>query len=517
MAIDLKDPRLTFTDEALQPSRPPGGAAYRNGHTAGPQTSPEVDAVLTELHRRDQLLKVVSSSIAAVLTADSVKERLPQAMQQIAEVVSVDRMSLIEERAHSGIPRVPLYVWTAAAAPAVVNWSDIETINESENDANIEWRVPLHQGHAILGSQRTSPPALASYLARLNLFSVLLVPIMIRGTHWGQISFTRFEDCGNEHDWTRDEISTLKLFADVIGVAITRERSMEELIEAQSALVTAARQAGMAEIANNVLHNVGNVLNSVNVSAGLIGGRIRDSKAQGLAKAVQLMNEHATDLGDFLTRDEKGKVLPGYLNKLVSALAVEKQSIAEEFESLTKSIDHIKEIVANQQSYSGATSLVESVQIKDLMEDVLRMNAASMARHHITVIRDFADVPSLRVDKHLVLQILINLIGNAKHAMDGVPDRSHQITLRMQITEPADGPRLRICVEDDGEGIAPENLPRLFVHGFTTRKNGHGFGLHSCALAAKEMGGTMTVHSEGPGKGAAFTLELPANPAKAIP
>jgi signal transduction histidine kinase len=425
-------------------------------------------------------------------------------------------MRVVEERAHADFPRLrmPLYVWTAAAAPAVVNWSDIETINESESDANIEWRRPLYQGHAIFGSQRTSPPALASYLARLNVISILLVPIMIRGKHWGQIGF---EDCGNEHDWTTDEITTLRLFADVIGVAITRERSMEELLEAQSELVTTARQAGMAQIANNVLHNVGNVLNSVNVSAGLIGAKVRNSKAQGLAKAVQLMNEHAADLGDFFSRDERGKALPGYLNKLVGALAAEKQNIGEELESLSKSIDHIKEIVANQQSYSGATSLVEPVQIKDLLEDALRMNAASMARHQVRVVKEFAEVPLLLLDRHLVLQILVNLIGNAQQAMDGVPDRSHQITLRMEITEPADGSRLKIRVEDDGEGIAPQNLARLFAHGFTTRKNGHGFGLHSCALAAKEMGGTITAHSDGASKGAAFTLELPVNPAPGIP
>jgi two-component system NtrC family sensor kinase len=282
-----------------------------------------------------------------------------------------------------------------------------------------------------------------------------------------------------------------------------------ELHEAQSELVTTARQAGMAEIANNVLHNVGNVLNSVNVSADLIGGRMRDSKAQGLARAVQLINEHATDLPDFLTRDERGKALPGYLNKLVAALAEEKQSITDELGSLTRGIGHIKAIVATQQSYSGATSFIEPVQIKDLMDDALSINAASMTRHQITVIKEFAHVPLLLLDKHLVLQILTNLIGNAKHAMNGVSDRSHQITLRVNIAEPPDEPRLTIRVEDNGEGIGPENLARLFAHGFTTRKNGHGFGLHSCALAAKEMNGTMTAHSEGPGKGAAFTLALP--------
>lgn len=287
------------------------------------------------------------------------------------------------------------------------------------------------------------------------------------------------------------------------------EERTRELHAAQSELLTKSRQAGMAEIANNVLHNVGNVLNSVNVSAGLVSGKISDSKAQGLGKVVQLMNEHAADLGDFLTHDEKGKLLPGYLNKLVAALAAEQQSIVEELGSLTKSIDHIKDIVATQQSYAGAASVVEAVQVRDVLEDALRMHAGALTRHKVSVVREFSDVPVLPLDRHRLLQILINLIGNAKYAMDGVLDHLHRITLRMDIADCADGRRLRICVEDEGEGIAPENLTRIFAHGFTTRKNGHGFGLHSCALAAREMGGTLVAHSDGPGKGATFTLELP--------
>jgi len=316
------------------------------------------------------------------------------------------------------------------------------------------------------------------------------------------------------------EVRLVPLLRDeVVAIArnITERKSAEAKLEQMhKQLSDASRTAGMAEIANNVLHNIGNVLNSVNVSAGLISGKLRASKAEGLAKAVQLMNEHLTDLGEFLTRDKKGKTLPGYLNKLVAALAAEKQGIAEELDSLIKSIEHIKEIVATQQSYSGATSLVEPVQIKDLMEDALRMNAASMARHQISVLKEFSDVPLLLLDKHLVLQILVNLIGNAKRAMDGMPNRSHQMRLKIQLTGPVNGSRLRIRVEDDGEGIAPENLARLFSHGFTTRKNGHGFGLHSCALAAHEMAGTITAHSDGPGKGAAFMLELPAVLAKGL-
>ena len=507
MDMGLKDASLQPDDEAPQPSLPAESAvAQRNGHAAGQQVPLEVDAYRAELHRRDQLLKVVSSSIAELLTGDSIKEGLTQAIQQIAELVKVDRMRVVEHSLAGGRSwQLPYHSWTAPGASSFDS-KQVSPLTPELKDAIAECGRLLQGSQAVFVSQRTSPPAMARLMAPWNVISVLLVPIVIRAKQWGHISF---HDCQNEHDWTTDEISTLRLFADVIGVAITRERTMEALLEVQSELVTTARQAGMAEIANNVLHNVGNVLNSVNVSAGLIGGRVRDSKARGLAKVVQLINEHTTDLPDFLTRDERGKALPRYLNKLVAALAEEKQSITDELGSLTKGIDHIKEIVATQQSYSGATSVIEPVQIKGLIEDALSMNAASMARHQVTVVKEFADVPLLLLDKHLVLQILINLIGNAKQAMNGVSDRSHQITLRVNIAELPDEPRLTICVEDNGEGIAPENLTRLFAHGFTTRKNGHGFGLHSCALAAKEMNGTLTAHSDGSGRGAAFTLGLP--------
>ncbi|MFQ6556544.1 ATP-binding protein [Pseudomonas sp. Lb2C1-1] len=275
--------------------------------------------------------------------------------------------------------------------------------------------------------------------------------------------------------------------------------------EAQTQLAAAARQAGMAEIATNVLHNVGNVLNSVNISADLVTRKLRTSKALGLGKAVQMMNEHAEDLGDFISHDEKGKLLPSYLNQLVDALAIEQQSMTEELGQLSKSVDHIKEIVAAQQSYAGTSSIAETVQIKELIEDALRMNAGIIAARQITVVRNFAETPLLLLDKHRVLLILVNLIKNASRAMDDKPELAHQIILQSEMHQ---GNSLVIKVIDNGEGIEPENLTRIFAHGFTTRKDGHGFGLHSCVLAAMEMGGSLEAHSDGPGTGATFTLKL---------
>jgi len=284
------------------------------------------------------------------------------------------------------------------------------------------------------------------------------------------------------------------------------ERRTQQLKDAQSELMDNARQAGMAEIATNVLHNVGNVLNSVNISADLVARKLRSSKAQGLGKAMQLINEHQGDLGTFLTEDEKGKLLPGYLNQLVNAIAVEQQGLTDELAQLSKSVDHIKDIVSTQQSYAGASSLLEPLDISALMEDALRMNAGALSRHNVTVIKEYAAVPQILGDKHRLLLIMVNLISNAKYAMANLSDRPRRITLSVT---PVDGDTLQISVKDDGEGIPAENMTRIFTHGFTTRKEGHGFGLHSCALAALEMNGQLSAHSDGPGQGAIFTLKIP--------
>ncbi|MFL1417823.1 ATP-binding protein [Pseudomonas fildesensis] len=285
-----------------------------------------------------------------------------------------------------------------------------------------------------------------------------------------------------------------------------RVRAAIRMSQVQTELHAKSRQAGMAEIATTVLHNVGNVLNSVNVSAELVSSQMRTSKAQGLGKVAQLMNEHVNDLSDFLTRDHKGKMLPGYLLKLAEVVTAEQQGIIEELGRLTKGVDHIKTIVAAQQSYAVAVSVVETVPVPELIDDALRMSAGSLARQEVTVVKEIADLPLLSLDRHRVLLILVNLISNAKQALDGVVDRSPCITLDASL---ADGSVLRITVTDNGNGIAPEYLARIFSHGFTTRKDGHGFGLHSCALAAQEMGGSLTVHSDGAGQGATFTLDIP--------
>jgi PAS domain S-box-containing protein len=287
-----------------------------------------------------------------------------------------------------------------------------------------------------------------------------------------------------------------------------RKRAEAELEAAHKQLLETSRQAGMAEVATNVLHNVGNVLNSVNVSATLIADHLRKSKIASLGKVTALLGEHATDLGAFFTSNPKGQQLPGYLSKLAEHLLEEHKGAVAELESLGKNIEHIKEIVAMQQSYATFSGVTETMKFTELVEDALRMNEGALTRHEVQVIREYEEVPPVTIDKHKVLQILVNLIRNAKYACDesGRPDK--QMTMRV-----AGGDnQVKISISDNGVGIPAENLTRIFNHGFTTRKEGHGFGLHSGALAAKEMGGTLQAHSDGVGQGATFILELPLKP-----
>ena len=278
-----------------------------------------------------------------------------------------------------------------------------------------------------------------------------------------------------------------------------------ELESIHKQLVEASRRGGMAEIATNVLHNVGNVLNSVNVSTGLLVESVKKSKASGLARVVALMREHEHDLGDFITLDDRGKHLPAHLQQLSEYLLADQETTVKELESLRRNVEHIKEIVAMQQSYAKVGGVKELVDVVGLVEDSMRMNEGALSRHQVEVVREFGKVPLMNAEKHKILQILVNLIRNAKYACDESGQEDKRLTVRVAN---GDG-RVKISVIDNGVGIPPENLTRIFNHGFTTRKGGHGFGLHSGALAAREMGGSLTVQSGGPGRGAAFTLELP--------
>ena len=297
----------------------------------------------------------------------------------------------------------------------------------------------------------------------------------------------------------------------VVGVTFfgrditARKEAETRLGEMHRGLLDVSRRAGMAEIAIGILHNVGNTLNSVNVSASLVTERMSELRVSGLMKTAELLREHEADLGTFFTIDPRGRQLPAYIQAVADQFAREREAVLAEMRALSQSVEHIKLVVNMQQKHARISGVLEWVSVPELIEDALRLNAVSFERLGIQLRREYAGVPPVLVDRHKLLQVLVNLLSNARYALLESEREDKWLAIRVEQA----GERLRIAVADNGVGIAPEVLPRLFTQGFTTRKDGHGFGLHTSALAAEELGGSLTCASAGRGQGATFTLELP--------
>lgn len=284
------------------------------------------------------------------------------------------------------------------------------------------------------------------------------------------------------------------------------ERATKQLRNIQKVLVETSRKAGMAEVATDVLHNVGNVLNSVNVASTSIAERVNRLEVSNIQKIAKIISEHKDNFADFISSNPAGKMIPAYLEEAGKVLAKDQEDILKKLLSMEDSIDHIKKIVGMQQTYTRVGGVEVHTSIEEIVKDALQIDSSSLEGRDIKVHCTFADMGDISIDRQKMLQIIINLINNAKHALEN----SHGSVKEMRFCSSIfNGDRIKLEVSDNGIGIPRENLTKIFRHGFTTKEDGHGFGLHSCALAAKELGGSLKVSSPGPGKGAIFTLELP--------
>jgi len=306
-----------------------------------------------------------------------------------------------------------------------------------------------------------------------------------------------------------DELTVLaRGFKTMVAKLREAAKQREEL---NALLRESAHQAGAAEIANGVLHNVGNVLNSIQVSTNIVAETLKTAPVDKLAKAADLIRQNMDRLAAFFTTDPRGRKLPEYICLVSEQLQKRCANVASELNSLLESVEHAKNVISAQQSYGKLAGLRERVKLSDLVEDALRLNDASFLRHNIQVVRDYTHDCEVLTEKHKVLQILVNVINNAKQALYAVdrPDR------RIEIKTYRHGHFAAVEVTDNGIGIEPENLTRIFESGFTTRPEGHGFGLHFSAITAKDLGGKLTAASSGQGTGATFTLWIPLESADA--
>ncbi|HXF90662.1 MAG TPA: ATP-binding protein [Candidatus Nitrosotenuis sp.] len=291
---------------------------------------------------------------------------------------------------------------------------------------------------------------------------------------------------------------------------ITKRKEDEEtLAKASQQLANAARAAGMAEVATNVLHNIGNILNSVNTASTLLKERVHESKLVGLMHLKKLLDEHQDDFAEFITQDPKGKIIPKYIHELAEYWESENQYFKNELKLLNQNIDHIKDCIAMQQSLAKTSGMMEPANIVDLMEGVLLMQTSLLENAHIKIERHYENIQKSLLDRIKINQIFMNFIQNARQALKSSDREDKVIKITIHVDQEN---KIVVTVSDNGIGISKENLSRIFAHGFTTKEQGHGFGLHYCALAAKEMDGELSVKSDGVGHGASFTLKIPYRP-----
>ncbi|OJH42589.1 trifunctional serine/threonine-protein kinase/ATP-binding protein/sensor histidine kinase [Cystobacter ferrugineus] len=404
--------------------------------------------------------------------------------------------------------------------------------SREEADPGLPWTLLAYvrrtREHVLIGdASKPHPFSSDEYLAHSGARSLLCLPLLRQEQLSGVLylennlttnAFSPARLTILEHLASQAAISieNARLYEDVQRARMELRRANEELEQrveertreleqAQARLVDTAREVGMAEVASNVLHNVGNVLTSAVVNLETMRQSVGASRVGRLKRATSLLLEHRADLAGFLAEGARGSHLLGYFSALADELVREQTRLMEDMDAMGRHIEHIRAIVQVQQTYARTTLLTEECDLAQLIDDALRIQLPVLQRHGVSVRRELSPVPKVKVDKHKVLQILINLLSNATHALDPMPEGMRHLWVRLR----AEGPMARIQVVDDGVGIAPEVKGRLFSHGFTTRKGGHGFGLHSSALAAQLLEGRLTIESEGPGKGAVSTLELP--------
>ena len=341
---------------------------------------------------------------------------------------------------------------------------------------------------------------------------LLLAAVWIRALHRQVDERTRALKSEIE-DHKRTELE-LERKTELLTREIDERRRIEAEVErGHKQLLVTSRLAGMAEVATSVLHNVGNVMTSVNVLSTSIVDLVRNSKVASVARLGELLRQQRHEMDRFVTQDERGRKMPDYVGQLGAHLADEQALLLQKVKVLNQNIQHINEIVSMQQDFAKVSGVFETLPPVEVVEDALRMHGESLKRHGIKLVREFAPIPAVTMDRHKVLQILFNLLENAKYACLQGRVQPKEISVRLQ---PSGTGFVRLAVADNGMGIAPENLSRIFGQGFSTRKDGHGFGLHSSVLAAQDMGGSLTARSDGPDRGAEFVLEIPLQPHRAV-
>jgi two-component system NtrC family sensor kinase len=281
---------------------------------------------------------------------------------------------------------------------------------------------------------------------------------------------------------------------------------VSSLAESRKKVLDSAHRAGMAEIASEVLHNVGNAVNSANCSVEVLEERLGSSKVDGLDRAATLLREQASRAGEFFGKDPRGPKLIDYLLGLNDTLRQERVDNQAEVVRLRDTVRHIREAIATQQTFAGRSDFRQEVELPALIDEILNLNQELIRATEVQVVVELPPLPELQLNKSKMTQVLVNLVRNAVQAMQAQPSDKRRLTIAARGVE-EEG--IEVEISDTGVGFDDEVREKLFTHGFTTKPEGNGFGLHYCANAVREVGGHVAAQSAGPGQGATFRIRLP--------
>lgn len=487
-----------------------------------------------EVLHRNRIMEAVRYTAQSLQSSDDWIPVMEVAAAKLGMAANVSRVIVIENCSNGEkvFPQVRME-W---AAPGIGHYG-ASWLHHSTEELNFGLRMKSLSGGQLLIEHATAFRDAPIPGAEPQAQSAIVAPVMT-GNLWGALVI---HDCWCDRNWLDVELDSVRAIADTLSAFLQRQRAQQELIlardqleqhviertrelseqiqardranarlqEAQQQLMELSRQSGMAEVATGVLHNVGNVLNSINVSAGLVADRVRASRVVQLRELTRLLKEHEDGLGKFLEGDERGRRVLPYMAGLSEHLLHERDGLGAEMQTLMERVNHVKDIIATQQDFARGYGVLEKIRAESLVADALRIVHNSFVHHDVQIVQHFAAVPAITTDRNKVLQILLNLLHNAKDAVRSGGRTPRRVDIHLY--QP-DAEHVRFEIADNGIGIAPENLDRIFSHGFTTKKDGHGFGLHSGALAADLLGGSLRVKSDGLGSGASFMLDLPLHP-----
>jgi two-component system, NtrC family, sensor kinase len=331
----------------------------------------------------------------------------------------------------------------------------------------------------------------------LVLNRVVLRPLAQVTRH--AVSLGDSEDLGARLDFKgSDEIGQL---------AREFDRMVEHVAESRRQLVDQSFQAGFAELAKGVLHNLGNAMTPIGVRLSGLGQRLGQAPT---AEVEQASEELQRVLLDATRRED----LEQFMRLACGELARTVKCAQEDVAVLTRQTSIVQGALAEQMRSTRNEHVVESVRLPELIAQSLEVVPdACRQRLSIEVDDSLRKVGVVHVARTVLRLVLQNLIINASDAVRDAGRERGKLRLSAAIArEPATGPEyLHVQCQDDGVGIPEDNLNRVFEKGFSTKSRGtnYGIGLHWCSNAIAALGGRMWAASDGPGLGASFHLVVP--------